>query len=237
MSLSSKAWDHLLNLILQSDAVRVSRAEWLTDTLYPFLSISELEQLSTAPPNRFLSIKVLNHIANQEIRRHTELLAIGSVGSSLTGCISTWVGIPVELAQYSINLVVLSQKLAYLYGWDDFLSFRTVTTETKARITFLMGSMLGIREADELLRNACRLYDHQVSATPMPHVGKCSTIDKILLEISKKLLILSAKGGITTFIARKTPLIGATLGASSSYILIKPSLIRLKVLLRDLMQE
>ena len=236
MSLSSKAWDRLLDLVLGANMAQVNRVEWLTDTLYPFLSISELEQLATEPPHRFLSVKVLNHIANQEISRHTELLAMGSAGSSLSGCVATWVGIPTELAQYSVNLVLI-QKLAYLYGWDDFYSYGAVTTEAKARITFMMGSMLGIREADALLRNACRSYQGQVSITPMPYVGDRSPIDKVIIEISKRLLILSAKGGVTAWIGRKTPLIGVTIGASTSYILVKPSLVRLKVLLRDLMQE
>ena len=237
MSLSSKAWDRFLNILLRSDMARVNRVEWLTDVLYPFLSITELEQLATEPPHRFLSVKVLNHIANQEISRHTELLAMGSAGSSLSGCVATWVGIPTELAQYSVNLVLLIQKLAYLYGWDDFYSYGAVTTEAKARITFMMGSMLGIREADALLRNACRSYQGQVSITPMPYVGDRSPIDKVIIEISKRLLILSAKGGVTAWIGRKTPLIGVTIGSSTSYILVKPSLVRLKVLLRDLMQE
>lgn len=237
MSLSTKAWDRLLDLTLRTDIARVNRVEWLTDTLYPFLSISELEQLATEPPHRFLSVKVLNHIANQEISRHTELLAMGSAGSSLTGCLSTWVGIPTELAHYSVNLVLLIQKLAYIYGWDDFLTFGSVTTETRARITFLMGSMLGIREADELLRNACVLHGRQVSVTPMPYTGQRSPIDHILAKISQRLLLLSAKGGATAWIARKAPLIGATLGATSSYLLIKPSLVRLKVLLRDIMVD
>ena len=180
MSLSSKAWDRFLNILLRSDMARVNRVEWLTDVLYPFLSITELEQLATEPPHRFLSVKVLNHIANQEIRRHTELLAIGSAGSSLTGCVGTWVGIPTELAQYSVNILLLIQKLAYLYGWDDFFTYGAVTTETRARFTFLMGSMLGIREADELLRSACTLYHGQVSITPMRYLGKESPIDKVI---------------------------------------------------------
>lgn len=235
MSLSSKAWDRFLNLVLRSDVAQINRVEWLTDVLYPFLSITELEQLATEPPHRFLSVKVLNHIANQEIRRHSELLAMGSAGSSLTGCVATWVGIPTELAQYSVNLVLLIQKLAYLYGWDDFYTYGAVTTETRARITFLMGSMLGIREADELLRRACHSYQGQVSITPMRYAGDRSPIDKVITEISKRLLVLSAKGGITAWVGRKAPLIGVTLGASTSYILVKPSLVRLKVFLRDLM--
>lgn len=237
MSLSSKAWDRFLDLALGANMAQINRVEWLTDALYPFLSITELEQLATEPPHSFLSVKELNHIANQEIRRHTELLAMGSAGSSLTGCIATWVGIPTELAQYSVNLVLLIQKLAYLYGWDDFYSYGAVTAETKARITFMMGSMLGIREADALLRNACRSYQGQVSITPMPYAGDRSPIDKVIAEISKRLLVLSAKGGVTAWIGRKAPLIGVTLGASTSYLLVKPSLVRLKVLLRDLMQE
>ncbi len=220
MSLSSKAWDRLLDLVLGANMAQVNRVEWLTDALYPFLSITELEQLATEPPHRFLSVKVLNHIANQEISRHTELLAMGST----------------ELAQYSVNLVLLIQKLAYLYGWDDFYSYGAVTTETKARITFMMGSMLGIREADALLRSACRSYKGQVSITPMPYVGDRSPIDKVIVEISKRLLVLSAKGGATAWIGRKTPLIGVTIGATTSYLLVKPSLVRMKVLLRDLMQ-
>lgn len=237
MSLSSKAWDRFLDLALGANMAQINRVEWLTDALYPFLSITELEQLATEPPHSFLSVKVLNHIANQEIRRHTELLAMGSAGSSLTGCIATWVGIPTELAQYSVNLVLLIQKLAYLYGWNDFYSYGAVTAETKARITFMMGSMLGIREADALLRNACRSYQGQVSITPMPYAGDRSPIDKVIAEISKRLLVLSAKGGVIAWIGRKAPLIGVTLGASTSYLLVKPSLVRLKVLLRDLMQE
>ena len=71
----------------------------------------------------------------------------------------------------------------------------------------------------------------------MPYVGDRSPIDKVIVEISKRLLVLSAKGGVTTWIGRKAPLIGVTLGASTSYLLVKPSLVRLKVLLRDLMQE
>ena len=71
----------------------------------------------------------------------------------------------------------------------------------------------------------------------MPYVGDRSPIDKVIIEISKRLLILSAKGGVTAWIGRKTPLIGVIIGASTSYILVKPSLVRLKVLLRDLMQE
>ena len=68
----------------------------------------------------------------------------------------------------------------------------------------------------------------------MRYAGDRSPIDKVIAEISKRLLVLSAKGGITAWVGRKAPLIGVTLGASTSYILVKPSLVRLKVFLRDL---
>lgn len=236
--LTLNSWDRMLDLSLQSDAGRINRIEWLTDVLYPFLPIEELEQLSHRAPHEFLSPKILDHIANLEIRRHTQLIAAGSAGSALVGGgLTSTLGISADLVQYSLNLLGLVQKLAYLYGWDDFLYRGHVTEETRARITFLLGSLLGVLESDEVLRRAWRHFDRQVSTTPIAMEGKRSPVSLILREIAKRFLVLSLKGSATMWLTKHTPFLGAAIGAGSSYVIAKPAMIRLKVMLRDLMLD
>ena len=76
------------------------------------------------------------------------------------------VTIPADLVQFYWHAIVLSQKLAYLYGWPDLLKEDEADEETKAKITLLIGVMMGAQVANKLKPDRfcllCGLFPFQV---------------------------------------------------------------------------
>ena len=234
-----RAWDSTLASALKLPLNRVSRYDFLAKSLNPFLSFDGLERLHTQAPQTLVSMRVIDRLASDVIEYHTKAAAGLAVGTGLLGGINVLLGASVDTLQYFGNLLQMTQKLAYLYGWEDFRSGSLQEEEVRARLTFLLGSALGVQEADLMLRHtALRGHSPHLAEEILPKETALKLYKNILRSLSYAAYICAGKTILCGVVSDKlTPVLGATASWAATYYFIRPQGLRLKNLLGDIAIE
>lgn len=230
-------WDEMLTLSLKIYGTKIDRQEWLVRRLRPFVDFSAIERLYQETPSEIVSEKLVDYLAKEEIRRHTRMATTTSATAGLLGGITLWVGVPSDVIQYYAHLVALVQKMAYLYGWQDMMPHGEVTSETRAKITLMIGGAMEIPNANRAL--------HQIASTSRPHTARellCTQdpeapTSKVLKEIATMLSIQISKSIASGVIAKSIPILGAITSGAVSFYTFKPLGTRLRQTLRDIERD
>ena len=117
MSNETLVWNKILTAVLSMPGVKVDRVEFLRKSLKDYCNDQRLELLANVRPYTITTDKVIDSIAASCINFHTALATTGSAIAGLPGGLAMAATIPGDITQYYYHVVVLSQKLAYLYGF------------------------------------------------------------------------------------------------------------------------
>ena len=142
--------------------------------------------------------------------------------------------IPTDLAQYFWHAIVLSQKLAYLYGWPDLLEDGDLDEETKLRITLFIGAMMGAEQANRVLSGvATRFATQVVQRLPRQALTKTAYYP-IVKVIGPWIGVQVTKQSFARGVSKVIPMIGAASSAALTATLLWRMASRLKNHLRTL---
>lgn len=115
-------WNKILATVMKMPSVRVDRVGFLRKELRPYCNQSRLQMIAGVRPYTVVSEQVIDKLARQCIRKHTTLATATSTIAGLPGGLTMMAALPADLVQYFYHVFVLSQKLAYLYGYPDFFA-------------------------------------------------------------------------------------------------------------------
>ena len=136
--------------------------------------------------------------------------------------------IPVDVAQFYYNAIILSQKLAYLYGWPRILKEGGIDEETKMRITLLIGVMLGVGEATKVITKLAQEFAIQ-TAKRLPRQALTKTAYyPIVKQIGKWIGIKITKTIFARSVARVIPVIGGITSGLLTMTMMRPMAKRLQ---------
>lgn len=130
---------------------RVERATWLPEVLESYILSEDSDALLHRRPEEFVSPQILDSIAEDLIKRHKWSSVFLSGGSSLLGKASLLLSAAGDLTLFVRELSLLTQKLAYLYGWNDFFPHGHPTRETVARLSVIIAYGLGVYDCKDVL--------------------------------------------------------------------------------------
>ena len=91
--------------------------------------------------------KLIDTIADQIITSEVNKASGLSVGAG-----STWATLPADIIQYFGFVVRIAQKLAYLYGYPEFILYNdeeTLDEDATEELAYLIAVMFGVEEQDE----------------------------------------------------------------------------------------
>ena len=109
-----------------------------------------LRAIESSPAEAGVPEDVIDRLADSCIRGHVVRASAVSFVTGVPGGLAMAATMPVDMAQFFWHAVALSQKLAYLYGWPDLLGRDgSVDEEAEARLTLLIGAMMGARAAQD----------------------------------------------------------------------------------------
>jgi len=131
--------------------------------------------------------------------------------------------------------MVLSQKLAYLYGWPDLLEEEGATDdETLLRVTLLIGVMMGAEGSARVLADLAERFAKEVAKRlPRQALTKYG-LYSVVKQIGKWIGIQVTKGSFSRAISRVIPIVGGFVSAAVSASMMWPMAKRLKEHLRSL---
>ena len=155
---TSQVWNKLMGAALALPGAKVNRTKFLTSQLRSHCSEEQVQvAIKSRPATAGVSKGTIDRLADGCINSH--LLKTSAI-SFATGIPGGWAmagSIPTDLINFYWNAMVLSQKLAYLYGWPDaFFENDEVDDETKNWITLLIGSMMGASKANRAISEVAK---------------------------------------------------------------------------------
>ena len=158
-----QVWNKVLSTVLQMPGVKVNRQDFLEEKLSIYCTPSQLAQALDRGTIDIIPLHVLDQIANECIKSHTLKVTTLSAIAGIPG--GWWVAatIPADISQYFFHVFVLSQKLAYIYGFPDLCDKDGNMTEDAANLlTIFVGVMGGVAVANEALQEIAKRVQKQV---------------------------------------------------------------------------
>ena len=91
----------------------------------------------------------INEISKQVINYETNKVSAISFMAGMPGGFAMIATVPADIAQYFAYMIRVIQKLAYLYGFEDFeLNEESISDNTMNQIMIFLGVMFGVQGAN-----------------------------------------------------------------------------------------
>jgi hypothetical protein len=220
MDKENLVWNKVLATVLKMPGVKVDRVAFLRKELRPYCNQSRLQMLGSVRPYTVVSEQVIDKLAKQCVRSHTALATATSAVVGLPGGLAMAATMPVDLVQYFYHVFVLSQKLAYLYGYPDFFAEWEVSENTDDTdvpemsdmsvdlLTIFMGVMMGAPVAEKGIAELSKAVAES-AVTRLPRVALTKTaVFPIAAQIAKMVGSRYTKQSFTKGVGRFIPLAG-----------------------------
>lgn len=220
MDKENLVWNKVLATVLKMPGVKVDRVAFLRKELRPYCNQSRLQMLGSVRPYTVVSEQVIDKLAKQCVRSHTALATATSAVVGLPGGLAMAATMPVDLVQYFYHVFVLSQKLAYLYGYPDFFAEWEVSENTDDTdvpemsdmsvdlLTIFMGVMMGAPVAEKGIAELSKAVAES-AVTRLPRVALTKTaVFPIAAQIAKMVGSKYTKQSFTKGVGRFIPLAG-----------------------------
>jgi len=230
------AWRKVLKTSLMIPGVRVNRETYLRSQLKSKFSSEIVEKaIQTRPATAGISLTDIDSISFGSIGMHVIGVSSISFAAGLPG--GWWMAatIPGDLAQFYWHALVLSQKLAYLYGWPSFFDKDDeIDDETILRLTLFIGVMMGAAGANSIMVDLSKQFAGQIAKKlPQQALTKYGFYN-LTKQVGKWIGVGITKQSFARGISKVIPIIGGGFSAALSAAIFIPMSNNLKNHLRTL---
>lgn len=227
-----------LKKLVRLRGVRISREDFLRQELRKLhLSDAEIEcAIASNPLSAGVSRKSLDKLANDAISFETKKSTALSFAAGIPGGFAMLGTVPADLTQYYVHSLRIMQKLAYLYGWKEFLmDLDDADDETIAQMGLFFGVMLGVAGAAESLRDFARVI---VAPAIEKRIARKALMKTTWYPVVKKSLkfigVSVTKQSMAKTVSKIVPLIGGVISGGMTFVSLQTQANRLKQHLRQL---
>ncbi|MDA3863002.1 MAG: hypothetical protein PF689_03950 [Deltaproteobacteria bacterium] len=200
----------ILNKAMNMPGVRVNRENYLRINLSKYVPDEQVEKaIETTPAKAGIDNQVLKSLAKAAVVFHKRTVSGLSFLSGLPGGPIQFGAIPADLIQFIWHTLVISQKLAYLYGWPQIISMeQSIDDDTLNIMTLFLGVMFGQSLAGEGIRKLSIHMSRQV-AVKLPRKALTRYgVYNLTKKVSKYLGIRLTKKSFARVASRFVPIIG-----------------------------
>ena len=152
---------------LNVPGVKINRSEFLYKELIKYYPEEQiLKSISSNPASTGISREKINEIADQVIDYETNKVSAISFATGIPGGFAMAAAIPADVAQYFGFLLRVMQKLAYLYGFQEFeLNENNISDETMNQLLIFLGVMFGVNGANQGVKIIAETAGNKMSKT------------------------------------------------------------------------
>lgn len=222
-------WGKILSVVLKMPGVKVDRVGFLRKELRPYCNQSRLQMLGHVRPYTIVSEKVIDKLAKSCINHHTALATTASTVAGLPGGLAMAATIPSDMTQYYYHVFVLSQKLAYLYGYPDFCEDDGELSDMAGDLlTIFMGVMMGAPVAEKGMSELSKaMAESAVTRLPRVAITKAA-IFPIVKQIAKIVGMKLSKESFAKGVGRFIPIAGGLFSGGLTLATFRKGAIRLR---------
>jgi hypothetical protein len=213
-------WNSVLRAALALPGVKVDREAFLRRALSKHVTKKVLQSaIDTSPAKAGVNKNTIRRIATANVKWHRAGVSTLSFASGLPG--GWWIAgtVPADFTQFFWHVLVILQKLAYLYGWPELLSEDSeLDDETLLILTVFVGVMLGAESAAKVLGDMSERAAAQVlKRLPREALGKWG-LYRLAREVAKRIGIKLTDESFARYISRIVPIFGAIISGTVTWI-------------------
>lgn len=222
---------YLLKAILALPGAKVNRIDYLRSN---FRRYGKVERLNNETPISVYGKDIVERVAKSSINAHTFRTTIESTACGVPGGVAMVGTLPVDLTQFNYHIVVLAQKLAYLYGWDSLFDENgNVDDETYVKLSLFIGRMYGVQVVEDALKSISRCAaENLVKKLPKMALTK-SLLYRTVKEVAKHLGVKVTKDSFAKAVGKAIPFVGGAISGVMTYASFKPMANRLNESFKD----
>jgi hypothetical protein len=213
-------WNSVLRTALALPGVKVDRKAFLRRALSKHVTEKVLQSaIDTSPAKARVSKSIIRRIATASIKWHRAGVSTLSFASGLPG--GWWIAgtAPADLTQFFWHVLVILQKLAYLYGWPELFSEDSeLDDETLLILTVFVGAMVGAESAAKVLGDIAERATAQVlKRLPRETLTKWG-LYRLAREVAKGIGIKLTEDSFSRYLSRIVPVLGGIISGTVTWI-------------------
>ena len=227
----SNSWDKVMNLALSMPMVKVDRTAFLTKE---FSMYDNADQLRDKRPIDLFDAEAIERAARGVINSHLTTATVASTAAGIPGGLVMAATMPADIAQYYWHVLVVAQKLGYLYGWPDLLDDKGQITEgTRNVLTLFVGVMFGAQAASKLVGEIAKRVSLQ-AAKRLPQQALTKTMYyPVVKQVAKWIGVKMTKDTFGKSVGKAIPILGGVLSGAITAFSFKPMAEKLQKHLRE----
>ena len=213
-------WTKVLKTALELPGARVDRSKYLEKELSKYYSEEVVEKaIEERPILAGIPVHAVNSMAKSAIKSHRAKVTALSFVAGLPG--GLWIAgtIPADLAQFFWHVIVVTQKLAYLYGWPMLQDpVEEMDEETLHVFTLFVGVMLGASSAAKgISKIAEKLSKEVVKRLPRMALTKYGVYN-LSKQVAKWIGIRLTKQSFAKGVGKFVPILGGFISGIVTWI-------------------
>jgi len=231
MSEELALWDKVMNGALKMPMVKVDRTAFLTKE---FSMYNNADQLRDKRPIDLFDAEAIERAARGVINSHLTTATVTSTAAGIPGGPAMAATMPADIAQYYWHVLVVAQKLGYLYGWPDLLDDKGQITEgTRNVLTLFVGVMFGAQAASKLVGEIAKRVSLQ-AAKRLPQQALTKTVYyPVVKQVAKWIGVKMTKDTFGRGVGKAIPILGGVLSGAITAFSFKPMAEKLQKHLRE----
>ena len=212
--------------LLAIPGAKVDRQEFLETVLSLYVKDKEkLKNIENVKPWSIVSHEALDKIAEERVSLRKKFVTTASFAAGLPGGLGLLGTIPADVLQYNYHLLILSQELAYLYGFPDFYDEKGNATEVtvQALIVMFFGIQTAIgnagREgAEQLIKMLAKGAPKRIATLKWGNTFLFKAIQGIAKWLGVKGGLAVSRKEIGAAVGKAIPVVGGFVSAGFSYM-------------------
>ena len=225
------SWDKVMNAALSMPMVKVDRTAFLVKE---FSMYDNADQLRDKRPIDLFDAEAIERAARGVINSHLTTATVTSTAAGIPGGLAMAATMPADIAQYYWHVLVVAQKLGYLYGWPDLLDDKGQITEgTRNVLTLFVGVMFGAQAASKLVGEIAKQVSLQ-AAKRLPQQALTKTMYyPVIKQVAKWIGVKMTKDTFGRSVGKAIPILGGVLSGTITAFSFKPMAEKLHKHLRE----
>lgn len=227
-----------LKMVIRLRGVQIDRDDYLRQELRKLGTDDDTIALAleTTPVQAGLTLAQLDGLTAATITFETRKSAAISFAAGLPGGFAMLATIPADVTQYYVHAFRVMQKLAYIYGWKDFLGdLNEIDDETLGKMSLFLGVMLGVSGAASSLTT----FAKQIARPALQKQIAKQTLTKTawygpMKQTLKLIGIKVSKDSFAKGVTRTVPVIGGVISGGMTLVALKSQSTRLHKHLREI---
>lgn len=220
----------ILKSAMNVPGVKIERKEYLKKELIKYFPENIVNiAIEKNPAIAGISTEQIEKIAKSSIKYETNKVTTISAAAGIPGGFAMIGTIPGDIIQYFAHIIIILQKLIYLYGWKELYNENDeFDDETMNQLTLFIGVMFGVQSANTAITKLSGIVAQNIQKSLVNKALTKGTIYPIVKKIAGALSIKMTKEIFAKGVGKVVPLIGGAFSGAITYATFKPSANKLK---------